>query len=185
MEAQWVADRRLRTLLVRRPEWARQDLADAIGRSLSWVKKWVKRLQAARADDDSVCASLSRARKIPPPSPSQLLIDRILAIRDDPPHRLNRVPGPKAILYYLQQDANTSLQGERLPRSSRTIWQILPNRQRIVDPVLRPHHPLERPEPLRSWQLENRMPQPSQLIQMASDSMSLRSSIPSMLVPRF
>ena len=42
MEAQWVADRRrLRTLLVSRPEWTFQDLADAIGHSLGWVKKWV------------------------------------------------------------------------------------------------------------------------------------------------
>jgi hypothetical protein len=42
MEAQWIADRlRLRTLLVTRPDWTQQDLADAVGRSLSWVKKWI------------------------------------------------------------------------------------------------------------------------------------------------
>ena len=64
MEAQWVTDRlRLRSLLVTRPDWTRQDLADALGRSLSWIKKWVKRLQAAPADDDRACASRSRARK--------------------------------------------------------------------------------------------------------------------------
>ena len=155
MEAQWVTDRlRLRTLLVTRPDWTRQDLADALGRSLSWVKKWVKRLQAASADDDRACGSRSRARKTPPPSLSTSVIDRILAIRDTPPHGLNRVPGPKAILYYLQLEASTTLQGERLPRSTRTIWQILRQHQRIVDPVLRVHHPLERPEPLQSWQLD-------------------------------
>jgi len=155
MEAQWVTDRlRLRSLLVTRPDWTRQDLADALGRSLSWIKKWVKRLQAAPADDDRACASRSRARKTPPPSLSKNVIDRILAIRDTPPHGLNRVPGPKAILYYLQLDATTVLQGERLPRSTRTIWQILRQHQRIVDPVLRVHHPLERPEPLQRWQLD-------------------------------
>ena len=155
MEAQSVADRyRLRTLLVSRPDWRLQDLADAIGRSLSWVKKWVKRLREVPSDDDSVLASHSRARKCPPPRLSQIVIDRILAIRDDPPQGLGRVPGPKAILYYLQQEAHTSLHDQRLPRSTRTIWQILRQHQRIVDPPLRTHHPLERPQPLHSWQID-------------------------------
>ena len=97
MEAQWVADRlRLRTLLATRPDWTLQDLADAVGRSLSWVKKWAKRLRTATSDDESVLHSHSRARKHPPPALSQKVIDRILALRDDPPANLQRIPGPKA-----------------------------------------------------------------------------------------
>jgi len=44
-------------------------------------------------------------------------------MRDEPPEGLQRTPGPKAILYYLPRDEQ--LQGERLPRSSRTIYRIL------------------------------------------------------------
>jgi hypothetical protein len=41
MEEQWLVDRTtLRTLLRTQPTWTIQDLAQAIGRSRSWVKKW-------------------------------------------------------------------------------------------------------------------------------------------------
>jgi len=155
MNAQWLVDRqRLRSLLEIRPDWTLQDLADALGRSLSWVKKWVARLRLAAPDDEQVLHDRSCARHTPPERLSQLVVERILAIRDTPPQHLNRIPGPKAILYYLEQEATTTLQGERLPRSTKTIWHILRQHQRIVAPVAREHHRFTRPEPLRSWQLD-------------------------------
>jgi transposase InsO family protein len=141
-------------LLGLRPDWTMGDLADAIGRSRSWVKKWVARLRQAAPDDDMALQGQSCARRTPPEGLSQVVIDRILAIRDDPPAGLNRIPGPKAILYYLEQEATTTLQGERLPRSTRTIWRILRQHQRIVSPHRQAHHPVERPEPMQSWQLD-------------------------------
>jgi hypothetical protein len=103
MDAQWVVDRRhLRSLHALRPDWTLQDLADAIGRSRSWVKKWLKRLRGAPPDDEEVLAGHSCARHTPPPGLSQVVIDRILAIRDNPPAGLNRIPGPKAILILLR-----------------------------------------------------------------------------------
>jgi hypothetical protein len=141
-------------LLATQPDWKLSDFAGAIGRSLGWVKKWVKRLRAAAPNDESVLQSRSRARATPPPPLSRVVIDRILAIRDQPPQNLKRVPGPKAILYYLQQEATTTLAGERLPRSTRTIWRILRQHQRILDPPFRARRPVERPDPLSSWQLD-------------------------------
>jgi len=70
-----------------------------------------------------VLHSRSRARKHPPEGISPTVIERILQMRDEPPEGLQRTPGPKAILYYLPRDEQ--LQGERLPRSSRTIYRIL------------------------------------------------------------
>src|SRR6266516_735846 len=126
MEAQWVADRlHLRNLLTTQPDWTLQDLAQAVGRSRGWVKKSKKRLQAAPPQDEHVLHSQSRARKHPPPPLSPLVVDHILAIRDAPPQNLKRIPGPKAIRYYLNQAATTTLAGLRLPRSTRTIWRIL------------------------------------------------------------
>ena len=99
-EAPLVADRaHLRKLLRTHPTWPYQEYADQIGRSYAWVKKWIKRLRTAPPDDDSVLWSRSSARKRPSPSFDPAVIERILALRDDPPERLQRTPGPKAILY--------------------------------------------------------------------------------------
>jgi hypothetical protein len=105
MEAQWQADRSmLRRLMQTQPRWTQRDYAEAIGRSVAWVKKWMKRLRAAPADDVAVLRSQSRARKHPPPKLSQVVIDRLLDIRASPPAPINRIPGPKTIRYYLEQD---------------------------------------------------------------------------------
>jgi hypothetical protein len=155
MDAQWYADRtHLRILLRTQPTWTQRDYAEAIGRSLAWVKKWIKRLRVAPPHDVTVLRSQSRARKHPPPRLSQTVIDRILDIRDHPPAHLHRTPGPKAIRYYLEQDPELRAQGFRLPRSTRTIWQILRQHGRIALPSERRHQPVERPAPMTAWQLD-------------------------------
>ena len=144
----------LRTLHRSHPRWSHQDLADATHRSRGWVKKWVKRLRRAPPDDAQVLHSRSRARRQPPPALSPLVIDRILEIRDQPPEHLQRTPGPKAILYYLGRDPALAAQGVRLPRSTRTVWQILRQYGRIARPGERRHQPVDRPPPMTSWQLD-------------------------------
>ena len=148
MEAHWLADRTtLRTLLQTHPQWTTRDFAAAIGRSRGWVKKWRRRLRTAPPDDATILHSRSRARKHPPPPLDMRVIDRILEIRDQPPANLHRIPGPKAILYFLGQDADLQGRGLRLPRSTRTIWQILRQYGRIALPGERRHTPVDRPPP--------------------------------------
>jgi transposase InsO family protein len=97
---------------------------------------------------------LSCRRKTPYPQTDSQIEERILAIRDEPPENLKRVPGPKAILYYLGRDA--ALQGHlaSLPRSTRTIWKILRRNDRITISCRRRHEPMERSEPLTCWQVD-------------------------------
>jgi hypothetical protein len=155
MEVQWQADRvMLRRLMQTQPTWTHQDYAEAIGRSLAWVKKWTKRLRAAPPDDLAVLRSHSCARKHRPPKLSQAVIDRLLEIRASPPAPLHRIPGPKTIRYYLEHDPELRAQGLRLPRSTRTIWQILRQHGRIALPRRRDHQPIPRPAPLSVWQLD-------------------------------
>jgi integrase-like protein len=155
MEAQWLADRTtLRTLLRTQPGWTLSDLAQAIGRSLGWVKKWVTRLRATAGGDLASLRSRSRARKQPPAPISPLVVERILTIRDAPPAGLRRIPGPRTIRYYLEQDPELRAQGVYLPRSTRTIWRILRQHGRIPRPEDRVHRSVERPNPLTSWQLD-------------------------------
>ena len=74
------------------------------------------------------------------------LITSTLSSTLDPAEGLRRTPGPKALLYYLPRDEQ--LQGERLPRSSRTIYGILKRAGRIAPRLGQPHEPVERPAPM-------------------------------------
>ena len=155
MEEEWYADRaNLRELIRQHPDWSGPRLAGALGRSLSWVKKWRHRLTAAPPGDDTVLASRSRARRHPPPAISPRVVECLLAIRDAPPAHLQRVPGPRAIRYFLERDDDLRAAGAPLPRSTSTIWRILRRHGRIAQRVPRPREPLDPPPPLTSWQLD-------------------------------
>jgi hypothetical protein len=155
MEEQLYADRAaLRRLRQTHPQWTQHDLATHLGRSLAWVKKWVRRLEAAPPDDPGVLWSHSRAHRTPYHRWDAAVVARILEIRDQPPEGLRRVPGPRAILYYLHRDPELRERGLALPRSTRTIWRILDHNDRIVRTRRPDHAPLERPAPLTAWQLD-------------------------------
>src|SRR5437660_7069033 len=117
---QWIADRALlRRLLHAHPEWTQPQLAAAVGRSLGFVKKWVKRLRQAPQGDVSVLFGLPPGRKTAYPQIDPLVEERILAIRDEPPENLKRIPGPKAIQYYLARDPALQGRAAPLPQSTR------------------------------------------------------------------
>ncbi|HLZ57335.1 MAG TPA: hypothetical protein VKR06_10340 [Ktedonosporobacter sp.] len=85
MEAQWICDRAaLHTLLHQHPEWGTAELAQATGRSKSWVKKWRCRLRQAPDSSLSVLRSRSRARHTPFPHAHPEIVARIVAIREQP-----------------------------------------------------------------------------------------------------
>lgn len=153
MEEQWQVDRaRLRRLSQEHPKWSQRELAQAIGRSVTWVKKWYRRLAAAEPGDRDVLKSRSRRPKQAGSPIQALVINRILAIRDQPP--LNRVPGPLTIKYYLHQQEQEEPLGCYLPTSTSTIWRILDQHQRIYRPSRAEPDPLEPGEPMEIWQID-------------------------------
>lgn len=155
MEAVYYAVRaNLRRLLSQNPTWTHKQYAQAVGMSLGWVKKWSTRLRAAPPQDETVLAGQSRARKHPSERLSQRVVERILELRDQPPEGLGRTPGPKALLYYLPRDAELAASGERLPRSSRTIYRYLCEAGRIRRRLPHLGEPTERPAPMSQWQLD-------------------------------
>src|SRR5512133_2616316 len=106
MEADWVAKRSmLRHLITRHPTWTTSDFAQCLRHSASGVKKCRRRFREADPDDPGMLLGHSRARKTPPASTSPEVIQRILELRDHPPENLQRVPGPKALLYDLPRHA--------------------------------------------------------------------------------
>jgi transposase InsO family protein len=138
------------------PQWSHQQLADSLGRSREWVKKWRKRFREEVAADiplEQVLQGHSRARIHPPVKIPIPVVQAILRIRDAPPEGLRRVPGPKAIAYYLGREAEQAPEPLPVP-SCRTIYRILTAHQRIAQRQPRVRQPLERPAPLSSWQLD-------------------------------
>src|SRR5207302_2936963 len=82
------------------PQWDHATLAAALGSSKGWVKKWLKRFREAQAAGVPLADILpghSRARKHPPIKTHALVVEQVLAIRDQPPEGLRRVPGQQPI----------------------------------------------------------------------------------------
>ena len=155
MEEQWQVDRaRLRSLRQQHPDWSQAQLAQHLQRSLRWVKKWLKRLQTAEPADTDVLKSHSRRPKQPHTKVTAAVIERILAIRDQPPEDLQRTPGPLAIKYYLQQLEKKAPLSCYLPGSTSTIWRVLDAHQRILRPSPVEPKTTLLAEPLQVWQID-------------------------------
>jgi hypothetical protein len=153
MEEQWLVDRaQLRTLSRENPHYSHRELAVCVGRSLGWVKKWLKRFREVDPHNENVLHRRSMHRQVSPKCRTPAVIERILAIRDQPPGHLQRTPGPKTILYYLAQDEQ--MRGQPMPRSTRTVWQVLRQYGRIaISPNIQ-HQLVPRPQPMQNWQID-------------------------------
>src|SRR6266568_7631156 len=89
------------------PDWSHAELAAALGCSVSWVEKWLKRFREELAAGElleHVLPGHSPARKTPPPTTQPLVVEQTLAFRDQPPEGLRRVGGPVAIHSDLEGD---------------------------------------------------------------------------------
>ncbi len=152
----YAARANLSHLLHLHPDWSQAELAAALDYSKEWVKKWRKRLREERAAGvplEHILQGHSRARKTPPLKTHPLVVEQVLAIRDQPPQGLRRVPGQEAIRYYLQHDP--ALQFFQMPiPSPHTIYRILKTHERIPERSPRLHQPLERPAPMSAWQID-------------------------------
>ena len=155
MEEKWYRDRAcLRHLRSKHPDWSTQKLAEEMGYSYNWVRKWCARFDQATPDDNDVLHSQSRCPHHPPESIRPEVVAKILAIRDDPPENLKRIPGPVAIRYYLQRDEELQTKAYHLPTSTSTLWRILDENGRIERPTPGEHEALSRAAPMQAWQMD-------------------------------
>ena len=119
---QYYCDRsNLRKLLRTQPDWTNSQFAQALHRSLGWVKKWKARFRKSDPLDQEVLKGLPKVRQTPYPTYDQVVLDRIEAIRREPPENLARIPGPKAIAYYLSRDPLIQQSKVAIPHSTATI----------------------------------------------------------------
>jgi transposase InsO family protein len=155
MEETWRRDRvLLDQLLHRHPDWTVPQLAREVGRSLSWVKTWRLRLRSSDPEDLNRFSSRSRAHHAPYFRWDESVEDGIITMRESPPENLHRVPGPKALLYYLPRDPELQELDVALPRSTRTIWKILHRLGLIAERGDVKKQPLPPREPLEEVQMD-------------------------------
>jgi hypothetical protein len=155
MEMQWQADRSaLRELQQSRSDLSLKDMAVLLKRSYSWAKRWSKRLLQASPTDLAVLHSRSRARKTPPPDWDAQVLQRIEEIRLHPPANLQRIPGPKTILYFLQHDPLLLQLGCPLPQAASTVWKLLHRLGLLTPPSKREHEPEPPCAPLEEVQVD-------------------------------
>jgi len=155
MEEEWMRDRALlRDLLKKIPYASPQELAQVIGRSTSWVKKWLQRLMEGDPLDPSLLCSRSRAHHTPYFRWDIRVTQRIVEMRLSPPENLKRVPGPRALLYYLPRDPTLQAAEVVLPRSSRTIWKVLHATGCLFTHSKELSHPNEPRKPMEEIQMD-------------------------------
>ncbi len=83
IEALWEFERLKLFQFVRdHPDWSSSRLAEAVGHSLSWVKKWRQRFQQAKYLSLELFQSQSRAPKTHSKQLLQVVRNAILSLRD-------------------------------------------------------------------------------------------------------
>jgi transposase InsO family protein len=154
VETEWVVSRvALYQTWREHPQWSTSQLAQAVKRSVSWVKKWRNRFreQPLKAE---VFRSRSRRPKQVKPRIHPLVVEAILSLRDSLSEQYHRRAGAKLILYHLHEDEHLKAGGYWLPRSTKTIRRILKAHGRIRPKPVVIHVPVERPAPMAEWELD-------------------------------
>lgn len=153
METEWrIARAQLREQLIDNPQSSHEALAKQLGYSVTWVRKWRKRLANTPLDDQSALNCQSHRPKRIPKRVSEAVEIRIIELRLALSAHFNRTVGARTIAAYLKHEAE-ALPGI-VPTSSRTIWRILRRRQYILEPQHTKKRPFERPAPGLQWEID-------------------------------
>jgi hypothetical protein len=154
-ESQWIYDRmRLYHLRVAHPDWSVAQLAESVGRSERWGRKWVQRFKAVATPNFTMFQSQSRAPKSRPRQIGARVKDAICELREKLSEQYHRPAGARLIRHYLGQDSALKQTNARLPTSSRTISHILRERG-YIQPQPKPDRmPLELCDPMEEWEMD-------------------------------
>lgn len=142
-ETQWVYDRiTLDQLRLAQPHWTAPQLAEAIGRSERWARKWLQRLRTSELTDLKRYVSQSRAPKSRPRQTPPEIKEIVCELRETLSEKYHRPAGPRLILAYLLKDTRLQASDFFIPTSSRTLSQILRERGYILPRRKVEHLPL-------------------------------------------
>ena len=154
-ESQRIYDRMtLHRMMLAHPTWTPAQLADAVGRSERWGRKWVRRLRAVEEPSFSMYLSQSRAPKTRPRQTPEPVKDAICDLRETLSEQYHRPAGATLIRHYLLRDKALQETDYFVPTSSRTITRILRERGYIQSPPKPEREPLALCAPMEEWEMD-------------------------------
>src|SRR5262249_46657796 len=107
METEWrIARARLRELVQENAQACHGELAEALGYSVAWVRKWRARLAQAGPDDDQVLLGQSHRPKHCPRQVRKEVEEQIVGLRETLSEQYNRTVGARTIASYLKREAS-------------------------------------------------------------------------------
>lgn len=154
-ENQRIYDRMtLYRLMQANPTWSPAHLAEVVGRSERWGRKWIKRLKAVEVPNFGMFVSQSRAPKTRSRQTNEQVKDVICTLRETLSETYHRPAGATLIGHSLRKDVSLSETHPFIPTSSRTISKILRERGYIQDMPKREHMPLTLCAPMEEWEMD-------------------------------
>lgn len=154
-ESERVYDRmRLYKLSQAHPEWKSPQLAQEVGRSERWVRKWLVRFRETGDKNVQMFQSQSRRPKERPRQTSDEVKDIICEWREHLTEQYHRPAGAGLIQTHLKEDERLQDGKRFVPRSSRTITRVLRERGYIQDRQERQRMPLELVPPMEEWEMD-------------------------------
>lgn len=154
-ESQQIYDRViLHHLSKKHPHWKAQHLAEEIGRSERWARKWLSRFEDADKPHFNMFQSQPRAPKNRPRQTSKEVKDVICDLRESLSEQYHRPAGPTLIRDELLEAKDLKDAGFFIPTSSRTITEILKERGYIQAPQKYERMPLELCNPMEEWEMD-------------------------------
>lgn len=154
-ESQQIYDRMsLHHLSVKQPDWKAPQLAESIGRSERWARKWLKRFKQVEKHHFGMYVSQSRAPKSRQHETTKEVKDVICELRESLSEQYHRAAGASLIRHYLQQDKRLKELDVFIPSSTRTISKILRERGYIQSPKKRERQPLVLCAPMEEWEMD-------------------------------
>ena len=136
------------------PSWSPAQLAEAVGRSARWGRKWVKRLRSEAAPSFKMYWSQSRAPKRRPRQTEEPVKDAICTLRERLSEAYHRPAGARLIAQSLQKEMVLRENHAFIPTSSRTINKILRERGYLYDAPKVEHIPLNLCAPMEEWEMD-------------------------------
>lgn len=144
----------LHWLSKKHPDWNSLKLAEEIGRSERWARKWLARFEDVETPDFSMFKSQSRAPKTRPRQTPEEVKDVICELRETLSEQYHRPAGPSLIRHHLLEDETLKQTDFFIPTSSRTITKVLLERGYIVTPKKHERMPLDLCEPMAEWEMD-------------------------------
>lgn len=144
----------LHNLTREQPEWKTGKLAQTLGTSERWVRKWLARFRTTPEPSIKMYLSRSSAPRRIHRKTSVSVKKKITDLRRELSETFHRKAGAKLILWAIKRHDDLFADDEFVPKSPTTITKILREEGYILRPKKRFRLPIHRPPPMEEWEID-------------------------------